>query len=354
MADDPKLYTPRLFVSNRYASSIFPANMSFVLSGNDANFSVSTDSIVNAAVGAFVLTGIDAGLLRALKIAADATSFAFTGVGAGLEFGYTLIASSGEFLLSGVDTGLDAARRLPVDHGEFTLTGVDAVLSSGERVSAESATFTFTGNAAGYARGIVVSASVGTFVVSGSVTNLNRGRRMAASVATFTQTGVAVNYQVAKPYWRLVSNSATGDANLWDLEPNADAGMFESGDLTGTDVGAALTYANLKFFTSGDVETTFGTSWQGNPFASSGTRLISNTNTGVGSYLRFIFAVPRKFGSMKWYTLIGYPARQPSSMTLQYSSDGTTWTDYATLTNASKTRPATWQNIVKGGTHAST
>lgn len=157
----------------------------------------------------------------------------------------------------------------------------------------------------------------------------------------------------AYPHWRLVSGSTLA-ANLWDLQPDATAIMAESGDLTGTDIGALLAYTSLRYFTSGDVESFFDATTKGNPFASSGDRLASATNMGVGSYLKFTFNRPVRFGSMKWYALTGFAGRQPTTMTLQHSLDGTNWTAYATLTNSTPVSPATWQNIVRGGTHAAT
>lgn len=183
-----------------------------------------------------------------------------------------------------------------------------------------------------------------------------RTRLVSGSIAAVSAlTGVAdVEAGNAFVYWRLLSNTAVGDINLWDLQPDPTAGVFESGDLTGTDIAAGLTYANLKFFLASNVETTFGTLYQGNPFAASGARLITNTNAGVGSYLKFTFAAPVTIGSLKWYTLSGYPARQPSNMSLQHSDDGSSWTTYATLTNAGKISPATWLNISEGVTRAAT
>ena len=148
--------------------------------------------------------------------------------------------------------------------------------------------------------------------------------------------------------------NSTLDGSLWDLEPNATSGVFESANLSGSDIAAGLAYANLKFFTSGDVESSFGAGQRGNPFAASGDRLVSSADMGIGSYLKFTFASPVKIGSMKWYTLTGFAVRQPNSMGLQYSNDGSSWNAYATLTNGSKISPATWQNIVRGGTHAAT
>jgi hypothetical protein len=157
----------------------------------------------------------------------------------------------------------------------------------------------------------------------------------------------------AYPFWRLVSGS-TMSLNLWDLQPDATAIVSEAGDLSGADIAEGLAYANLHFFTSGDVESFFDATTKGNPFASSGNRLASATNMGVGSYLKFTFSKPVNFGSVKWYALTGFAARQPTTMTLQHSNDGSSWTSYATLTNGSTISPARWQNIVRGGTHAAT
>lgn len=157
----------------------------------------------------------------------------------------------------------------------------------------------------------------------------------------------------AFPYWRLLSGS-TLLSNLWDLQPDATAIVSEAGDLSGTDIAEGLAYADLHYFTSGDAESFFDATTKGNPFASSGNRLASAANLGVNSYLKFTFASPVKFGSMKWYALTGFAGRQPTTMTLQHSNDGSSWTSFATLTNGSTISPATWQNIVRGGTHAAT
>ncbi|MEO0385032.1 MAG: hypothetical protein AAF234_15915 [Pseudomonadota bacterium] len=155
-------------------------------------------------------------------------------------------------------------------------------------------------------------------------------------------------------YWKLTNDA--GLNNRWELNSTSasDAGVFESSDLTGTDIGAGLNPpdgpAPLQIAMrladgSSTVETA---SVDGNPF--DGEDLYS-LDTSVADFW-MDFGEGRMIRSMHYRA--GSSLRSPTSMGLYHSADNITWTLHATLTNDSRHTTPFWRSIVEGGTIAAT
>jgi len=79
---------------------------SFTLTGIAALFNIGRGYILNAATGAFALTGNNAAFSKAITMIAAAGSFTLTGVAAALSKGKTMVASTGSFIATFLDTNL--------------------------------------------------------------------------------------------------------------------------------------------------------------------------------------------------------------------------------------------------------
>jgi hypothetical protein len=105
---------------------------------------------LTADVGAYSLSGIDAGVIASRRLTADVGSYGLTGQDATLTYtpasgAYTLTADVGTYNLSGVDAATIAARRVTADVGSYGLTGQDAAFVLARRLTADYGTYSLTG-----------------------------------------------------------------------------------------------------------------------------------------------------------------------------------------------------------------
>ena len=108
----------------------------------------TTDYTMVAALGTYVLTGIDATFHIAVKIIAALGTFTLTGIDAAFSLGKGIIASVGTFTLTGIDAAFHVALTMSAAVGDFVLTGVDAVFHYGRVMAAATGSFILTGFAA--------------------------------------------------------------------------------------------------------------------------------------------------------------------------------------------------------------
>lgn len=108
----------------------------------------STAYSMDAAVGAFTLTGVAATLNKSLNMVASVGAFTLTGVAAALTRGYVLVANTGAFVLTGISATLNRALIMAASTGSFTLTGVAATFTRGYTLVASVGSFVLTGIAA--------------------------------------------------------------------------------------------------------------------------------------------------------------------------------------------------------------
>jgi len=119
----------------------------FSLTGIAAGFKRALK--LSAGVGGFTLSGQDAALTQAAVghfVLSGATgSFDLTGKDAVLQAARTLALTSGTFALTGNDTGLLRGLKLLAEAGVFSVDGKDAVMKLTRSLRAESAVFALTG-----------------------------------------------------------------------------------------------------------------------------------------------------------------------------------------------------------------
>lgn len=110
----------------------------------------STAYTLTADVGAYSLSGVDAGVIASRRLTADVGSYGLTGQEATLTYtpasgAYTLTADVGTYNLSGVDAATIAARRVTADVGSYGLTGQDAAFVLARRLTADYGAYSLTG-----------------------------------------------------------------------------------------------------------------------------------------------------------------------------------------------------------------
>lgn len=156
-------------------------------------------------------------------------------------------------------------------------------------------------------------------------------------------------------YWRLLRLS--GGSSYWEYRADntSDNGVFESGDLSGTDIAAALLgpyQANptVMHRNADGTKNSYGGGYDRNIFGQTGYM------TSYGTYptdLWFDFGSGSQYiiGSIR--TFANTASYQAGSMKLQWSDDNSTWNDWATL-NATGGVRNYYRNIVEGATIAAT
>lgn len=161
---------------------------------------------VDAATGAFLLTGQDAILAYGHKLPAGTGAFTLTGIDA--TFSVTMPAGTGTFLLTGQDVSVTATRRLDATpyaipsryaHGLFAPLGHVALGGSSFVDATAQTTFALTGQAAFTALGHKVPAEAGAFVLTGQAANLVPARNLVANIGAFTLSGQAAPSIITMP-----------------------------------------------------------------------------------------------------------------------------------------------------------
>lgn len=131
-------------------------------------------------------------------VAAAAGAYVLTGVAAGLKAGKGMVAAVGSYALTGVAAGLKAARRMAAVVGAYTLTGVTARLGKGYTVVAATGSYTLTGVAAALKAAWRMTAAVGSYALTGVAAAVKAARRMAAATGSYALTGVAATFRAAR------------------------------------------------------------------------------------------------------------------------------------------------------------
>ena len=114
------------YTASGVAYSIDATVGAFTLTGVNATVSKVLHVDVNQV--SFTLTGIDTYLTKALNLLAAVATFTLTGSDIIVQKVLNMIASAGTFTLTGIDTLAEKALGLLVGTGQFVLTFLDAVL----------------------------------------------------------------------------------------------------------------------------------------------------------------------------------------------------------------------------------
>lgn len=147
------------------------------------------DYTLAADAGAFVLTGVAAGLVKGYVIPADAGAHSMAGTAASLILGRKVAADGGAFAMAGQDAALSWAASLGAVAGSFALAGQDADLILGYVLAAIGGAYDLAGQDAGLVIGSGVAADGGSFDLAGSDAGLILGRNVAADGGAFAMVG---------------------------------------------------------------------------------------------------------------------------------------------------------------------
>jgi hypothetical protein len=128
-------------------------------------------SALNAAAGAYALTGANATMVRGFGISAEAGAYTLTGADGTLVVMRILMADPGAYALTGAEGTLLADRVLRADLGAYDLTGFEATLvvaAAGYTLDAEAGAYALTGLDATTVVARVLSGDPGAYVLSGA------------------------------------------------------------------------------------------------------------------------------------------------------------------------------------------
>lgn len=152
-------------------------------------------------------------------------------------------------------------------------------------------------------------------------------------------------------YWRLRDPVGTSFLT-WRIDNQLTQGIISAAsDLSGTNLAVALTTGtNFGFGNPGGYTSQTIALGNGNPFSEIGTDTIAMTTT-ADQTVHFDFGSAKTVGSLL-YQNNPDGSHQPTSMNLEYSSDDSSFSLFATLTNAGQITPSYWRNITKGSTIA--
>ena len=148
---------------------------------------------LEAATGSYSTAGQSAGLKRQLQMAAAVGAFALTGVAAGLSLTVKLQAASGSYSLSGQAAQLTAQRELGGVSGEYALSGAQAGLLRGLLLQVDTGSYALTGAAAEFSVINSLPAATGAYALTGEPVDLLRGLRFGVDAGAYSLGGVAAD-----------------------------------------------------------------------------------------------------------------------------------------------------------------
>jgi hypothetical protein len=134
---------------------------------------VARVKLLASEVGALVLSGQNAALLRRYRMISSAGSFELTGLSAGSIRDYVIGANAGTFGITGQEARLIYGRLpLVVEAGAFAFDGEDAILQLLKTLPIEAGMFTFEGEAANFIRQLKVEGTSAAFALTGNTAQL--------------------------------------------------------------------------------------------------------------------------------------------------------------------------------------
>lgn len=152
--------------------------------------------------------------------------------------GYTLVAEAGSYSLTGLDAALRAARRLALDAGSYALLGQDATLRRGRTLTAAAGAYALTGQDVTLRATRVMIAAVGAYQLTGQAAGLVRGRLLVADRGTYLLTGQGATLRATR-----LLVAAPGVYVLTGIAATLDYSGFVLVRARGTDLSRALILA---------------------------------------------------------------------------------------------------------------
>ncbi len=177
----------------------------------------SNNKSITAGAGSYVLTGTNATLLHAWKIAAGAGSFTLTGTNATPVHAWKIAAGVGSYALTGTDATLPRTRKLTAGAGSFILTGTAATpLHGGVKIAAGAGSYALTGTDATLLHAWKIAAGAGSYALTGTAAILIKGKKIAADAGSYALTGADVTLTNSTP--AIVVEDDGGAAARWRLQ----------------------------------------------------------------------------------------------------------------------------------------
>jgi hypothetical protein len=152
--------------------------------------------VLNAAPGVYLITGVDAGLVYtpvgAYILTADPGTYTLTGVASSPVAGRVVNAVPGSYTLTGVGASLLAVRLIAVLPGSYLIVGADATIAGTLTVVAGSVTVTDTTGVGVTVADVLSSAAVGVTDTSGVTVTVTDSPGAQATVTDPERPSVAV------------------------------------------------------------------------------------------------------------------------------------------------------------------
>jgi hypothetical protein len=145
---------------------------------------------MNAAAGAYSLTGVAATLLADRVINAAPTSYALTGADATFLVGVVMDAEPGAYSLTGVLATLLADHVINAEPDSYGVTGSLATLLADRQLNAEPDSYDVTGAAATSLAARVLNAEPDSYALAGIAATLIKGVTLDAEPGAYSLTGV--------------------------------------------------------------------------------------------------------------------------------------------------------------------
>jgi hypothetical protein len=159
----------------------------YALTGSDATLPVAR--MLDAALGAYGLTGAAGTLLRDALLDAGLGSYLLTGADAALQHGFVLDVAAGLYVLAEVDATLLAERLLGADLGTYNLTGAAGTLLADRFLVALADAYTLAGVDASLLVGRGVFAEAGAYLLTGADAAVLASRLLAGDAGAYGLTG---------------------------------------------------------------------------------------------------------------------------------------------------------------------
>lgn len=241
----------------RNARRIAAENATYTLSGQAATARVAR--LLTSALGTYTESGQDASLLAARRLTSAAATYTLTGQTATLLRALKVAGGLGGFTLNGQDATLDYSGSNPLldaDLGGFTLSGQTVGLLRGLKLAAAVGTLTESGQDATLRRGLRLVIGDGTYTLSGIDANLAKGLGLVAGVGAFTVAGQDAGFlRTRRLTSALGTFTLTGQpatltySGASDSAPITFTGFDLSLDITftGLDLSRDLTFSGFDF-----------------------------------------------------------------------------------------------------------
>lgn len=236
----------------------------------------SLDHPLTAEAGAFVVTGVDAGLLYGAPkaVTAEAGSFAITGQDATLVKNSSILAETGTVSVSGVAANLVTTKLLSATRRIFVIVGNNAALPYNRSILGSAGSVSITGIAAQLIEGSVLPGQTGVFSVTRNPASVTATRILTAASTSFSIVGISATLKAARTLSAAKGTVVvTGIAADWNYIPVVN---FNTGNFTIT--GGSAQLLSTRFLT-GD-RGIYTISGQSTPF-NKGRRIGADVYSGL-------------------------------------------------------------------------